>query len=219
MLLVTVLPSPRELVTVWLMLPRNGLVNVVVLTALTDTDACAPVADSDATAPFARLPLPSVIAPTLLTPATLLTVWEMLGPVVRRGPPNDEVRLSPMLDHENAALPPTALTTAELPIPVRPLVPLLVIVPPLLTTPVLRTVWKKPPPTVTLGGAPVNVLPMLAKETPAVAPAAPIRTEAPSPEMAPTEMPVLALFVTEALLVGCWMTPLSVRPCQFAVLM
>ena len=49
-----------------------------------------------------------------------------------------------MLDHENAALPPTALTTAELPSPVRPLVPLLVIVPPLLTEPLLRTSLEEP---------------------------------------------------------------------------
>ena len=78
---------PRmELVTVWLMLPRNGLVNVVVLIALTDTDACAPVADSDATAPFARLPLPSVIAPPLVTAAVLLTCWDTGGGNADDGP-------------------------------------------------------------------------------------------------------------------------------------
>ena len=47
--------------------------------------------------------------------------------------------MSPMLDHEIEALPPTALTTAELPTPVRPLVPLLVIAPLLLTEPLLKT--------------------------------------------------------------------------------
>ena len=46
----------------------------------------------------------------------------------------------------------------------------------------------------TLGPAPIHVLPMLEKEIPAVAPAAPSRTEAPSPEMAPTDMPVAPLF-------------------------
>ena len=61
------------------------------------------------------------------------------------------------------------------------------------------------------GGAPVNVLPMLEKEIPAVAPAAPIRTEAPSPEMAPTDMPVLPrCSTTGAVLVGCWMMEPSV---------
>ena len=86
MLLVTSNGGPGELVTVWLMPPRNGLVNVVVLIALTDTDACAPVADSAATAPFARLPLPSVISPTLLIPPVLMTCWNMFGGRNQEGP-------------------------------------------------------------------------------------------------------------------------------------
>ena len=96
MLLVTEL-GPMELVTVWLMPPNNGLVNVVVLIALIDTDACAPVADSAATAPFARLPLPSVISPTLLMVAVLTTCWNTFGPggTPRTGPPNGALRSAP----------------------------------------------------------------------------------------------------------------------------
>src|SRR5688572_26031334 len=70
------------------------------------------------------------------------------------------------------------------------------------------------------GGPPMNVLPMVEKEIPAVAPVAPSRTEAPSPEMVPTDMPATPpLLTTVAVLLGCWMMmEPSDAPDQFAVL-
>ena len=182
----------------WFVAARGGPA-AVYLTARNETEDMAPVAEIEAEEPLpAKAPV--VIVPVLLTmPVEALFVSCAICPTV--WPATTPVSL--MLVAETDAAAPVALIAIEAP---RPRAPGALIVPVLVTVPVLLIAAGVLPPLPCVTSPTIlaaELLAMLVRDTEAMAPVALVLTEAPSPDTAPVAVvpPVLEMV---APLVECW---------------
>jgi hypothetical protein len=177
---------PALLVVAWVIVPKVDLLMVVSPMLLAETDETAPEALI-----LAELPTPvsavEAIVPVLVIAPVLFVVW----PIVPMALVPATVSVLLMLARETEDMPPVALTDTPAPTPdTAPGV----IVPMLVTGPKLTGVWLTLPAVLVTPVRPALAPSMLASETEATEPVAPIDAPAPAPESAPTvRMP---LFVT-----------------------